>query len=87
MFLGPLAALFAEAGPEQVREVLGKAIAEVNEELESYKQVKAFDVINFQPGWEGGFTIENKMITPSMKVRRKAVLETFAELINRLLAG
>jgi long-chain acyl-CoA synthetase len=60
-----------------------KVIAKVREEIEaksqgfkSYEKIKQFTLI------EEDFTTENGMLTPSMKVKRRVVLEKYGNLVE-----
>jgi long-chain acyl-CoA synthetase len=64
----------------KVRELLEKEIADRNRELESYQQVKKFAIL------EHDFSIESGELTPSLKVKRKAVSEKFKPLLDRFYA-
>ncbi len=59
-----------------VRDVLEKAIKERNKELESYQQVKKFAVL------EKDFTIDAGELTPTLKVKRKAVTEKYKAILD-----
>lgn len=60
---------------------LKKIVARVNEQLAPFEQIRKFRVL------DRDFTIENGEITPTMKVRRKQVLENFRAAIAELYAG
>ena len=59
---------------KNIREV----VARVNKNLSVIEQVKKFILINHE------FTIENNMMTPSMKVRRFKVKEMYANKLDNL---
>ncbi len=59
---------------------LQEQIDAVNAELASFETIKAFRVID-EP-----FTVDNGLLTPSFKVKRKAVALRFADVIDELYA-
>ena len=61
----------------KVREAVEKGIAEKNKELESYQQVKKFEIL------EKDFTIDDGTLTPTLKVKRKVVTERFKAILDR----
>ncbi|SDN00401.1 long-chain acyl-CoA synthetase [Halogranum gelatinilyticum] len=58
---------------ERVRERLQREVDEVNENFESYEQIKQFRVVTEE------FTEENGMLTPTMKKKRRHILERYAD--------
>jgi long-chain acyl-CoA synthetase len=68
----PLAAL------EVVQSLCKEAVDEVNKELASFESVKKFKVL------EQDFTIENGLITPTLKMKRKAIVARYGDDIERL---
>jgi long-chain acyl-CoA synthetase len=64
----------------QVREILEAEVAEVNARLAPYETVKSFAVV-IRP-----FTADEGLLTPTLKLRRKAVTAAYAEEIDRLYA-
>jgi len=64
----------------RVKELLQEAIDAKNEDLASYETIKYFDILpkDFEVGDE---------LTPTLKVRRKKVLESYADRIEALYAG
>lgn len=63
---------------ELIRRELTRWIAEVNERVSRVEQVKRFSVLD--QSWE----VDSDELTPTMKVKRQAVLEKFADEIERL---
>lgn len=59
----------------KVRDIIQKEIDEVNAELAQFEQIKKFTIITEE------FTTDN-FLTPSLKIKRKAVVERFKEQIN-----
>lgn len=59
----------------KVRDIIQKELDEVNAELAQFEQIKKFTIITEE------FTTDN-FLTPSLKIKRKAVVERFKEQIN-----
>jgi long-chain acyl-CoA synthetase len=53
-------------------------IAELNNSLAAYESIKKFKLIPTE------FSVENGLLTPSLKIRRKKVLEQYKDLINAM---
>ncbi len=66
---------------EEVRDLIGREVEAVNKTLSSPEQVKKFAVLPKRLYAEDG------EVTPTLKVKRRAVLEKFGEVINTLYAG
>ena len=67
----------AENDPE-IRAALGKAVDRANKELSVIEQIRRFLVVD-QP-----FTVDNEMLTPTMKNRRHKILDHYKEPIEAL---
>lgn len=65
----------------EVREALEQVVSDVNRELAGYEHIRRFDVVD-EP-----FTIEGGMLTPSLKVRRKAVEARWQDTLDGLYGG
>jgi long-chain acyl-CoA synthetase len=63
---------------ERVRNLVGYAVAQVNEGVSRHEQIKAWDLL------EDDFTIESGELTPTQKVKRNVVTERYADLIDRI---
>jgi len=63
-----------------ILELVQSEILDKNREFASFETIKKFRVVD-------EFTIENGMLTPTMKVKRNIALERFADLINEMYAG
>jgi long-chain acyl-CoA synthetase len=70
----------ALADDERVRELLQGVVDDVNRERSRFEQVKRFAIL------PRDFTMEAGEITPTLKVRRRAVQEHFATNIDALYA-
>ena len=64
----------------KVLELYQKVIDEVNSKLAKYETIKKFVLSPIE------FSQENKMLTPTLKVRRKVVMRTFAKEIESMYA-
>jgi long-chain acyl-CoA synthetase len=71
----------ALAADDRVRELLQGVVDEANRERSRFEQVKRFAIL------PRDFTMEAGEITPTLKVRRRAVQEHFATEIDALYAG
>jgi long-chain acyl-CoA synthetase len=63
-----------------VRSLYQSAVVEINKELASYESIKRFTILAHD------FTIENGMITPTLKMKRKAIVARHAAEIEALYA-
>jgi long-chain acyl-CoA synthetase len=54
------------------------AIDKVNQELSIIEKIKKFIII------DDPFTIENQMLTPTMKIRRHQIKKVFGEQLEKL---
>lgn len=63
---------------QDVRELISKEIDSLQKELSSYERVRRFGLLA-EP-----FTVENGMMTPTLKVKRKEVETRYSELIDSL---
>ena len=61
-----------------VREMLQREVDRVNSGLASFESIKSFDIV------AEDFTIENGLLTPTLKVKRKKVVELHRDTIERL---
>ncbi len=75
---GKPADLAALSGDAELRKALSEAVDRVNRELNALERVRRFAIA------PEAFTIENQMMTPSMKVRRHVVRQSYGELLDRL---
>jgi long-chain acyl-CoA synthetase len=70
---------FAEiARDEKTQQLIAGYIDELNLELNRWEQIKRFTII------DRGLSIEAGDLTPSMKLRRKLVIEKFADRLSAL---
>lgn len=61
-----------------VRELVDAEIAKVNSELDDYERIKKYIIL------PGKFTEDNGMLTPTLKIKNRVVLERYAREINAL---
>ncbi|MBH0781725.1 AMP-dependent synthetase/ligase [Nocardia bovistercoris] len=66
------------AHDERTRAVIAGYVDRLNTQLDRWEQIKKFDIIDHE------LSVESGDLTPSMKLRRKAVLESFADDIDAL---
>lgn len=59
----------------KVKDIIQQEIDEINQDLAQYEQIKKFTIVTEE------FTTDN-FLTPSLKIKRKAVVERFKEQIN-----
>ncbi|MCB0334946.1 MAG: long-chain fatty acid--CoA ligase [Bdellovibrionales bacterium] len=55
-----------------------KAVQNVNKDLASYESIKKISIV------AEDFTVENGMLTPTFKVKRKVVTDKYADLISKI---
>ena len=67
---------FADAPDLQQR--LAKAVDRVNAELNVIEKVRRFVIA------DGGFTVENEQLTPSLKIRRHVIAKAYGERLDGL---
>ena len=67
-------------GDERVRQLVQGVVDETNRERSRYEQVKRFALL------PRDFTMEHGEVTPTLKLRRRAVIEHFADEIEDLYA-
>ncbi|HET7903110.1 MAG TPA: AMP-binding protein, partial [Candidatus Eisenbacteria bacterium] len=65
-------------GPETTREQVEDEIKRVNAGLAQFEQIRKFELI------PDDLTIENGMMTPSLKLKRKAVIERHRAIVARI---
>jgi long-chain acyl-CoA synthetase len=75
-----IAALIAPA-QGATREEIAAEVERVNSTLAQFEQIKKFELI------PNDLSVENGTLTPSLKLKRKAVTERHRDLIERLFAG
>jgi long-chain acyl-CoA synthetase len=71
----------ALAAHPDVRAEVDKAVKALNAELPSYSTIKDFAIL------PADFTVETGELTASMKLRRKAVEEKYADVLDKFYAG
>ncbi|AGB36102.1 AMP-dependent synthetase/ligase [Natronococcus occultus] len=65
---------------ERVQEYVGETVTEVNENFEKHETIKRFELVPRE------FTEENDMLTPTMKKKRRVILDRFDDRIDRIYA-
>jgi long-chain acyl-CoA synthetase len=76
-----VALITVEPEVEDAEAAAQAAVDEVNRERTRYEQIKKFVVL------QRDFSAELGEVTPTMKLRRKAIVENFADDIDRLYSG
>jgi long-chain acyl-CoA synthetase len=66
------------AGEADIRQAVGTAVERVNATLTPVERIRRFALCD-QP-----FTVENGMLTPTLKIRRHVIRETYAEILASL---
>jgi long-chain acyl-CoA synthetase len=61
---------------DRVRDRIQEEVDRVNEEFESYERIKRFRLV------EEEFSEENDLLTPTMKKKRRNILDRFADEVN-----
>ena len=67
---------FADA--PDLQQKLAKAVDRVNAELNVIEKVRRFVIA------DGGFTVENEQLTPSLKIRRHVIAKAYGERLDGL---
>ncbi|MBP6725444.1 MAG: hypothetical protein KA137_11420 [Halioglobus sp.] len=62
----------------EINSLIEKTIQSAQKDLANFEKVRRFTLLD-QP-----FSIENEQMTPSMKLRRKAIEERYGELIEAM---
>jgi long-chain acyl-CoA synthetase len=66
------------AGNAAFQKVIGQAVDRVNTGLSAIERIRRFALL------PEGFTIDNAMLTPSLKIRRHKIRERWGEMITKL---
>jgi len=66
---------------KKIHDRLGKLVAEVNETLSRYEQIKRFEIIPCE------LTAESGEITPTLKLKRRILDKKFADVIEKMYVG
>jgi long-chain acyl-CoA synthetase len=67
-------------GNPRIVDLVQSVIQEKNKEFASFETVKKFRIVE-------EFTIENGLLTPTMKVKRNIAMERFKDVIAEMYAG
>jgi long-chain acyl-CoA synthetase len=79
-YLGVLITLDPDAAADEPEAAVARAVAAVNEGRSRFEQIKRFRVL------PRDFSLEQDELTPTLKIRRKVILEHFAEDVEALYA-
>ncbi|WP_126663714.1 AMP-dependent synthetase/ligase [Haloterrigena salifodinae] len=72
--------LEAMCDDERVREHIQKEVDRVNQQFEKHETIKRFELVPQE------FTEENEMLTPTMKKKRRVILDWFEDRVERIYA-
>jgi long-chain acyl-CoA synthetase len=67
---------FIEKG--NIRGLIAEEIAKANKELEGFEQIKQYTILTER------FTEQNGMLTPTQKTKKRVILDTYSEEINKM---
>ncbi len=79
-YLGVLVTLDPDAPSDEPEAAVGRAVDAVNDGRSRYEQIKRFRIL------PRDFSLEHDELTPTLKIRRKVILEHFAEDVEALYA-
>ncbi|QFU81879.1 AMP-dependent synthetase/ligase [Natronorubrum aibiense] len=65
---------------EHVREYIQQEVDRINENFEKHETIKRFELVPRE------FTEENEMLTPTMKKKRRVILDEFEDRVDRIYA-
>jgi long-chain acyl-CoA synthetase len=66
------------AGSQEVRELTEGFISQANQQLERWETIKKFEILHSE------LTVDAGEVTPSMKIRRRAVEKKYADVLNSM---
>jgi long-chain acyl-CoA synthetase len=69
------------ARDDRVREWMDEEVERINERFESYEQIKQYRLVGEE------FTEDNDLLTPTMKKKRRNILDRFADQIDEIYAA
>ena len=78
-FRGRAPADIAHASP--VAEEIDRTVKRVNKQLAPFEQIRRFRILDRE------FSIDRGEMTPTMKVRRKQVIENYKHVVSELYLG
>ncbi len=64
-------------GEEKISQLIEREVAEKNKEFASFESVKLISIVP-------EFTIENSLMTPSMKLKKNVIMKTYEETIDEM---
>ena len=79
-YIGVLITLDPEVASDEPEAAVGRAVEAVNDGRSRYEQIKRFRILSRD------FSLEHDELTPTLKIRRKVILEHFAEDVEALYA-
>jgi long-chain acyl-CoA synthetase len=66
------------AGSQEVHDLTEGYVAEANQQLERWETIKKFEILPSE------LSVDEGEVTPSLKIRRKAVEEKYADVLNSM---
>jgi long-chain acyl-CoA synthetase len=66
------------SGSNEVHDLIEGQIAEANQSLERWETIKRFEILPAE------LSVEEGEVTPSLKIRRRAVEEKYADVLNSM---
>lgn len=63
---------------DALRDIIAGEVAKYNTELEAFEQIKQYTVLSER------FTEQNGMLTPTLKPKKKVILETYSSVIDKM---
>jgi long-chain acyl-CoA synthetase len=66
------------AGSQEVHDLTEGYVAQANEQLERWETIKKFEILPAE------FSVDEGEVTPSLKIRRRAVEEKYADVLNSM---
>jgi long-chain acyl-CoA synthetase len=66
------------AGSREVHDLIESQVTEANQSLERWETIKRFEILPSE------LSVEEGEVTPSLKVRRRAVEEKYADMLNTM---
>jgi long-chain acyl-CoA synthetase len=68
-------------GEEELEARIQSILDATNKEVARYEQIKKFRIVPRE------FTIEDEEMTPTMKLKRRVIMENWAHLVEDMYAG
>jgi long-chain acyl-CoA synthetase len=69
------------AGSQEVHDLAEGYVAQANQQLERWETIKKFEILPAE------FSVDEGEVTPSLKIRRRAVEKKYADVLNSMYDG